>query len=162
MKLTIVATINRTLALLGRAFFCVISLLACKADQVASEQPTKFSSPNPSRPDGLSVVADDLGMLNIGTFASEIRLPTIDGLAKAGASFNSFFTSATCSPIRSMLRSGSDSYMVGSGNITEHMARNQRRKQGYDGYLSSNVVSIMQSSMVWFCQRRNNGKLVAC
>lgn len=29
-------------------------------------------------------MADDLGMLDIGTFGSEIRISTIDGLAKAG------------------------------------------------------------------------------
>ena len=35
MKLTIPVKINRHLGLLGHAFFCVISLLACNAEQVA-------------------------------------------------------------------------------------------------------------------------------
>lgn len=32
--------------------------------------------------------------------------------------------------------------MAGLGNMTEHMAPNQRGKEGYEGYLSHNVVSV--------------------
>ena len=77
MQSNIVAKINRHLALLGGAFICVISLLACNAEQIASEQPTESSSSNPSRPNILLVVADDLGMLDIGAFGNEIRTSTI-------------------------------------------------------------------------------------
>jgi arylsulfatase len=41
-----------------------------------------------------------------------------------------------------MLLSGVNSHKAGMGNMKEHMAPNQQNQQGYEGYLSQNVVSI--------------------
>lgn len=93
-------------------------------------------------PNVLLVVADDLGMFDIGAFGSEIQTPNIDALAKSGVSFDSFYTSATCSPTRAMLLTGNDSHAAGLGNMVEHLADNQRGKPGYEGHLSANVVTM--------------------
>jgi len=94
------------------------------------------------RPNILLVVADDLGMLDIGAFGSEIRTPTIDSLANSGVKLTDFHTSATCSPTRAMLLSGVNSHKAGMGNMIEHVAPNQRNQPGYEGHLSQNVVSV--------------------
>jgi arylsulfatase len=102
----------------------------------------KTSSVEVERPNILLVVADDLGMLDIGAFGSEIRTPTLDSLANSGVKLTDFHTSATCSPTRAMLLSGVNSHKAGMGNMIEHIAPNQRNQQGYEGHLSQNVVSV--------------------
>jgi len=72
------------------------------------------------KPNILLVVADDLGMLDIGAFGSEIRTPSLDQLANNGVKLTNFYTSATCSPTRSMLFSGTDAHTAGIGNMIEH------------------------------------------
>jgi len=99
-------------------------------------------APAPSLPNILLVVADDLGMLDIGAFGSEIRTPSIDRLAQQGVKLTNFYTSATCSPTRAMLLSGTDNHAAGIGNMIEHVAPNQRGQEGYEGHLSTNVVSV--------------------
>jgi arylsulfatase len=112
--------------------------------KVLHETVTKPGSGNSKRPNVLLVVADDLGTLDIGAFGSEIRTPNIDRLANAGVRFSNFHTSATCSPTRAMLLSGSDSHSAGLGNMIEHMAPNQRGQAGYEGHLSPNVVTVAE------------------
>ena len=85
---------------------------------VAEQNGTLQHSPTSEAPNILLVVADDLGMFDIGAFGSEIRTPNIDALADNGVSFNSFYTSATCSPTRAMLLTGSDSHAAGLGTVS--------------------------------------------
>lgn len=135
--------INR--AVVRQFLLRVLVLLSALAPLVAwSLDPSTHSQSEKqnARPNILLVVADDLGMLDIGAFGSEIRTPNIDRLAKEGVRFNNFHTSATCSPTRAMLLSGADSHAAGLGNMAEHMAPNQRSKPGYEGHLSENVVSV--------------------
>jgi arylsulfatase len=101
------------------------------------------STPAPAkRPNVLLIVADDLGMFDIGAYGSEIKTPNIDQLAKQGVTFTDFHTSATCSPTRSMLLTGVDSHTAGLGNMIEHVAPNQKGQTGYEGHLSNRAVSI--------------------
>ncbi|NIB41521.1 arylsulfatase [Pseudomaricurvus alkylphenolicus] len=131
---------KKTIQLL--AAITTVVLTACRTEQTAVVTAAENEASNPSRPNILLIVADDLGMLDIGAFGSEIRTPNIDKLARSGISFNNFYTSATCSPTRAMLLSGTDSHTAGLGNMVEHMAPNQRGKSGYEGHLSSNIVSV--------------------
>jgi arylsulfatase len=95
-----------------------------------------------SRPNILLIVADDAGIADIGSFGSEIRTPNIDALASVGVRFTQFGVSATCSPSRSMMLSGTDSHIAGLGNMAEQMAPNQKGKMGYEGYLNDRVVPV--------------------
>lgn len=106
--------------------------------QVNQEQ----ANSNQRQPNILLIVADDLGMLDIGAFGSEIRTPSIDRLAEKGVKLTNFYTSATCSPTRAMLLSGTDNHAAGIGNMIEHVAPNQLGQEGYEGHLSNNVVSV--------------------
>ena len=68
-----------------------------------------------ARPNILLIVADDMGYSDIGPFGGEIETPNLDALAKAGMLFTDFHTSASCSPTRSMLLSGTDNHLAGVG-----------------------------------------------
>jgi arylsulfatase len=95
-----------------------------------------------ARPNILLIVADDAGIADIGSFGSEIRTPNIDALASVGVRFTQFGVSATCSPTRSMMLSGTDSHIAGLGNMAEFTAPNQKGKLGYEGFLSDRVVPV--------------------
>jgi arylsulfatase A-like enzyme len=94
------------------------------------------------RPNILLIVADDLGVSDLGAFGGEINTPTLDGLAISGLRFTNFTAAPTCSPTRAMLLSGTDHHISGLGNMAEKVASNQRGKPGYEGYLSTRVQSV--------------------
>ncbi|MBN9042413.1 MAG: sulfatase-like hydrolase/transferase [Rhizobiales bacterium] len=94
------------------------------------------------RPNIVLIVADDAGYADFGSFGSEIRTPNIDALASVGVRFTQFAVSATCSPSRSMLLSGTDSHIAGLGNMAEFTAANQKGKPGYEGFLTDRVATV--------------------
>ncbi|MCL4163061.1 UNVERIFIED_CONTAM: hypothetical protein GTU68_019476, partial [Idotea baltica] len=82
----------------------VVSLILASCTTANVEQ-TDTVSAKAEKPNILLIVADDLGMADIGAFGSEIRTPSIDQIAHQGVTLTNFYTSATCSPTRSMLMS---------------------------------------------------------
>ena len=96
------------------------------------------------QPNILLIVADDLGISDIGVYGGEISTPNIDALARAGVIFTQFFASPNCSPTRAMLFSGMDSHLAGLGNMKEEVifVSNQNGRPGYEGYLNSRVASL--------------------
>jgi arylsulfatase len=92
----------------------------------------------------LLIVADDLGYTDISPYGSEIETPTLDSLAGEGILFSQFYTSAMCSPTRSMLLSGLDNHRAGFGNLKERMADNQRGRRGYEGYLAPATPTLAE------------------
>jgi arylsulfatase len=96
------------------------------------------------RPNIVIILGDDLGYSDLGCFGSEIKTPHLDSLAKAGVRFTQFYTSATCSPTRSMLLTGVDTHLNGLGNMDEFAAPNQWGVDGYEGYLNNRVTTLPQ------------------
>ena len=94
------------------------------------------------RPNVVLIVADDLGYSDLGSFGGEIKTPNLDSLASVGIRFTQFYTSAVCSPSRSMMLTGSDNHIAGLGNMAEFTAPNQKGKPGYEGHLNDHVVSV--------------------
>jgi arylsulfatase A-like enzyme len=94
------------------------------------------------RPNILLIVADDAGYSDLGSYGGEIQTPNLDALAALGIRFTQFTASATCSPSRSMLLSGTDNHIAGLGNMAEFMAPNQAGIPGYEGYLNDRVALI--------------------
>lgn len=78
-------------------------------------------------PNVLMIVVDDVGFGHFGCYGSSIDTPNIDRLASNGLRFNSFHTTAMCSPTRSCLLTGRNSHTNGLGNIAESAS-------GYPGY----------------------------
>ncbi len=102
---------------------------------------TEAKTPD-ERPNFLLVVADDLGWSDLGCFGSEIKTPTVDALADAGAKFTDFHVSVSCSPTRSMLMTGTDNHIAGLGTMAELISDAVRGKPGYEGHLNDRVVTL--------------------
>lgn len=94
------------------------------------------------RPNILLIVADDMGMADLGSFGGEIPTPNLDRIAEGGARLTNFHASAVCSPTRAMLLTGVDNHLAGLGNMAEEMAPNQEGQPGYEGRLNDRVVTI--------------------
>ncbi len=105
--------------------------------------PYTVSSAEPSRPNLLLIVADDLGYADLGVHGSDIATPNIDALAGRGVLFTQFHAAPMCAPTRAMLLSGNNNHVAG-------MARQHRRNlagQPYPGYqasLSDRIVPFPQ------------------
>lgn len=96
------------------------------------------------RPNILLILADDLGLTDVGAYGSEISTPNLDRLAKGGARMSSFYASPFCSPTRAMLMSGTDNHLAGFGDMAELLLPEQKGKPGYEGYLNERVLAIPQ------------------
>lgn len=87
----------------------------------------------PRAPDGapnvLLIMTDDTGFSSTATFGGLIPTPNLDALAKQGARYNRFNTTALCSPTRASLLTGREPHSVGMGNVSN-------LPTAYDGYTS--------------------------
>ncbi|RST85107.1 arylsulfatase [Aquibium carbonis] len=82
--------------------------------------PAPFSIKAPDgAPNVVIVLIDDLGFGATSSFGGPISTPTLDDLASEGLRFNSFHTTALCSPTRAALKSGRNHHVASMGFITE-------------------------------------------
>jgi arylsulfatase A-like enzyme len=58
------------------------------------------------KPNIVFILADDLGYSDLGCYGSEIKTPTLDGLAANGLRFTQFYNTARCWPTRGALMTG--------------------------------------------------------
>ncbi len=94
-------------------------------------------------PNFLIIVADDVGMAELGPYGGEIDTPALDALADEGIRFTSFYAQMNCSPTRAMLMSGTDNHLAGLGTMGAGMrSPNQQGQPGYEGVLSDRVVTF--------------------
>ena len=111
--------------------------------QPAISQSTGSNTPG-KRPNIVIILADNMGYSDMGVFGSEIKTPNMDALAMNGTRFTNYYTHASCSPTRSMLLSGHDTHLNGLGAMDEWTAPNQMGKEGYEGHLNTNLVTLPQ------------------
>ena len=95
-------------------------------------------------PSFLPIVADDLAYSDIGAFGGEIATPNLDQLAREGNRLDRFHASATCSPSRAMLLTGTDAHRAGLGTMAELVTPSQRGNPSYRGTLSPDVPTIAE------------------
>ncbi len=76
----------------------VLASILCQAITAANEQP--------SRPNIVVILADDLGYSDLGCYGGEIKTPNLDGLAAGGLRFTQFYNTARCWPTRAALLTG--------------------------------------------------------
>ncbi|MBN1422258.1 MAG: sulfatase [Planctomycetes bacterium] len=84
------------------------------------------SAPGAKRPPNVVIVyVDDMGYADIGCFgATRIRTPNVDGMARDGARFTSFYVAqAVCSASRTALLTGCYPNRVGILGALDHRAR---------------------------------------
>ncbi|MDN5202775.1 arylsulfatase [Fulvivirgaceae bacterium BMA10] len=83
------------------------------------------------RPNIILIMADDIGISDIGCYGGEIETPNIDQLANEGLRFITFYNMAKCNPTRSSLLTGL--YTGGQGAV--HLA-NLTKQAGYFNIMS--------------------------
>ncbi len=82
----------------------VCSLITALATSIAGQ--VSPSSPSPSRPNIVVILADDLGFSDLGCYGGEIKTPNLDRLAADGLRFTQFYNTARCWPSRAALLTG--------------------------------------------------------
>ncbi len=68
--------------------------------------PTVSYAAEPTRPNVLIILADDMGFSDAGCYGSEIATPNLDVLAKNGLRFTQFYNTARCWPSRAAILTG--------------------------------------------------------
>ena len=64
------------------------------------------NSPEPTRPNIVLILCDDLGFSDLGCYGSQIRTPHLDRLAAEGMRFTQFYNCAVCVTTRAALTTG--------------------------------------------------------
>jgi len=83
------------------------------------------------KPNIVLIMADDIGISDIGCYGSEIQTPNIDRLANEGVRFSTFYNMAKCNPTRSTMLTG----LYQGGNGAVHLAH-LTRQAGYHNIMS--------------------------
>lgn len=131
-------------------------LIGCQQEpsvETAAESPSQSSQiPSTSsqntasnkQPNILLIVADDMGLTDLGAFGSEIDTPNLDKIANAGVKLTNFHASPQCAPTRSILMSGTDNHTAGMGTMfgDRFMEGGLGDGPGYEGYLHPRVASL--------------------
>ncbi|MBV9776119.1 MAG: arylsulfatase [Acetobacteraceae bacterium] len=108
-------------------------------------------------PNILLILTDDVGFGACSPFGGPIQTPNFQRLADNGLRYNTFHTTALCSPTRAALLTGRNHHSVASGIITE-MAT------GYPGYNSllprsaGSVAAVLKENgfnTAWFGKSHN-------
>jgi arylsulfatase A-like enzyme len=127
-----------------------------KIGRTASESTPDFPKPI-AAPNVLLILTDDVGFSASSTFGGAIPTPTMDRLAQAGLRYNTFHTTALCSPTRSAIITGRNHHTNATGVITEFAT-------GFPGYTSlmskssGSVGEILRQSgynTAWFGKNHN-------
>lgn len=92
-------------------------------------------------PNVLIVLIDDMGFGVPSTFGGPAQMPTLDKLASNGLRYNTFHTTALCSPTRTALLSGRNHHVNNMGSITETAT-------GFPGYTGQRPESVAPLAMM--------------
>mgnify|MGYP001550291209 FL=1 len=103
-----------------------------------------MAADEPSRPNVLLIVADDLSFGDLGISGSITRSPNIDRLADQGVMFNRFHASPVCSITRSMLLTGNTPVEVGLGAFDYALYPPAEGKPGYEAHLTRSTATIAE------------------
>src|SRR5215208_5335316 len=109
---------------------CALVALACVPAQAGA-------APKGERPNIVVILADDLGVSDIGCYGGEIDTPNLDRLAKGGMRFTQFYNTGRCCPTRASLLTGLYPHQAGVGHMVENKGH-----PSYQGYLNDSCVTI--------------------
>ncbi|ARR54269.1 arylsulfatase [Rhizorhabdus wittichii DC-6] len=91
--------------------------------------PARVTAPR-GAPNVLLIMTDDVGFGASSAYGGPIATPVFDALARGGARYNNFNTTALCSPTRASLLTGRDPHNVNMGNVTN-------MPTGFEGYTTA-------------------------
>lgn len=111
------------------------------ADQVQATGNQNATGKNPSKPNIIFILADDLGIGDVGCYgADNYKTPNIDRLASMGMRFTNAYTAPLCGPSRATILTGRHLFRTGATNqdatglmkpAVETMMPSYLKKAGY-------------------------------
>jgi len=94
------------------------SLCAGQTTLTKAGAASSTSADEPSRPNFIVILADDLGYNDLGCFGSRlIKTPNLDKIAADGVRFTDFYCAPSCTPSRAALMTGCYPCRTGFGDI---------------------------------------------
>lgn len=135
-------SIGRLARIMGSAMpaLAAVVLIAAVPDVQASADPLLRRQAPQGAPNVVIVLLDDVGFGAAGTFGGPVPTPTLDRLARRGLRYNTFHTTAICSPTRAALLTGRNSHAVGIGNVMNTPAPHP----GRNGVLRPSAATIAE------------------
>lgn len=97
-------------------------------------------TPEASPPNIILIMADDLGISDIGSYGGEIRTPHLNYLAANGVQFSQFYNGARSCPTRASLLTGLYAHQTGIGYMTGDWGHH-----AYRGDLNNSCVTIAEA-----------------
>lgn len=126
---------------LGAAVFAAPASIPTSAqEQTVSPAPEQAKAV--SRPNFVVLLADDLALMDLGTYGGEASTPNIEALASQGRMFTRYYSSPLCSPSRAMLLTGLDNHRTGVSTIQEVIPPEHMGKEGYSLSFEPGVRTI--------------------
>jgi arylsulfatase A-like enzyme len=114
--------------------FILMSLIAVLLATVAPAD-----AANPTRPNIILIMSDDMGYSDAGCYGGEIATPNLDLMARGGVRFTQFYNTARCCPTRASLLTGLYPHQAGIGHMMD-----DRELDGYRGDLNDRCVTIAE------------------
>ena len=116
-----------------------ITALFASCNSKSAAPPTN----QPTRPNILIILADDLGYSDIAPYGSEIATPALAGLAAGARRYRTFYNAARCCPTRAALLTGRYPHAAGMGGMVSP-AGAAPGPGPYQGYLRPDVPTIAE------------------
>ena len=123
-----------------RRDFLKLSALGVAAGAVES---SPLAALQPSKPNIIIFLADDMGYSDIGCYGSEIDTPNLDRLAHDGVQFSQFYNSPRCCPSRASLMTGMYSHQAHMGMMVDDHDH-YKEFPAYDGDLNKGCFTIAE------------------
>lgn len=97
-----------------------------------------------TQPNIVTIMVDDMGYSDFGSFGSEIDTPNIDSLINQGTQLTNFYSAPTSTPARAMFFTGRDNHPAGVGNMDGYSPDRPPQKgvPGYEGRLTKNLPTF--------------------
>jgi arylsulfatase A-like enzyme len=99
----------------------------------------------PTKPNIVLIMADDMGFSDIGCYGGEIETPVIDSLAHDGLRFRQFYNTARCCPTRASLMTGLYPHQAGVGHMMTPYFKDGEAIPSYQGELNEQCVTIAEA-----------------
>lgn len=133
------ARVGRNRCTARRGFLLLVRLLALVGGICAATVlPAQGDDAPKTRPNVVMILLDDVGFGAASGFGGLVPMPTLDGLAREGLRFNTFHTTAICSPTRAALLTGRNHHRVNFGGLTEGAGETP----GYTGRWPAETASV--------------------
>lgn len=121
------------------AAILLLGLASCRKTEMKTDPSVEEASATPTRPNIIVIMADDMGISDIGCYGSEISTPNLDKLAGNGLRYTQFYNTARCCPTRASLLTGLYPHQAGVGHMMEN-----RGLPAYQGDLNQQCVTLAE------------------